>query len=158
MSDTAMNPEAMSMPQSPTFPAAEVAALKASFASALRDPEAFGRRFYERLFLLAPALRSLFPDEIGHQQQKLTQAIIVLLRGLSQPETLEPVLRQLGARHVGYGAKAVHYMLVGEALVTTVDELAEQELDPQSRRAWIKLYGWVAATMLDGSRSVAEAA
>lgn len=148
----------MSLPVSPAFPAADVEALKDSFTSALRDPEGFGRRFYERLFLLAPALRSLFPEDIGHQQQKLTQAIVVLLRGLARPEMLEPALRQLGARHVGYGAKAVHYMLVGEALVATVEELAEPSLDEQTRRAWIRFYGWVAATMLDGARAAAHAA
>ncbi len=146
------------MSESPSFPVADVEAIKASFASALRDPEGFGRRFYERLFLLSPGLRSLFPEDIGHQQQKLTQAIVVLLRGLARPDTLEPALRQLGARHLGYGAKAVHYMLVGEALVATVDELAEQSLDEPGRRAWIRFYGWVAATMLEGAKVTVRAA
>jgi hemoglobin-like flavoprotein len=144
--------------EAPSFPAADVEALKASFASALRDPDGFGRCFYARLFLQAPGLRSLFPEEIRHQQQKLTQAIVVLLHGLARPAALEATLRQLGARHAGYGARSAHYILVGEALVATVDELAEQALDVQGRRAWVRFYSWVAATMLDGARSAAYAA
>ena len=130
------------------------ALLRRSFALATREPERFAPRFYERLFTLAPAVRSLFPDDLRHQQQKLTQALVVLVRGLDQPQVLEPVLRQLGARHAGYGAQAGHYAVVGEALIETLDELAGEPMDAGTRAAWAGLYGWVAATMLAGAESV----
>lgn len=130
------------------------ALLRRSFALATREPERFAPRFYERLFTLAPAVRALFPDDLRHQQQKLTQALVVLVRGLDQPQVLEPVLRQLGARHAGYGAQAGHYAVVGEALIDTLDELGGEPMDASTRAAWAGLYGWVAATMLAGAESV----
>jgi len=133
-------------------------ALRQSFASAMRDPERFGRHFYERLFELAPAVRALFPPELKHQQIKLTQAVSVLVRGLDAPAALVPVLRHLGARHAGYGAEAGHYAVVGEALIDTIDALGETPLDGATRSAWSQLYGWVAATMLAGAREATPAA
>lgn len=125
--------------------------LRDSFASAMRDPDAFGRTFYARLFALAPSARALFPDALEAQQQKLVHALHVLIKGLDNPDPLEPLLRQLGARHVAYGAQAAHYVLVGEALIDTLNQLGEAPLDPEARAAWSRFFGWVAATMLDGA-------
>jgi hemoglobin-like flavoprotein len=125
--------------------------LRQSFASATRQPERFAPAFYKRLFELAPGVRHLFPEELKHQQQKLTQALAMLVRSLDRPAELEPVLRKLGERHVSYGSEASHYAVVGEALIDTLDHLAEQPLDSETRAAWQRLYGWVAATMLAGA-------
>lgn len=140
------------------------ALLKRSFASAMRDPDRFGREFYARVFALAPAVRALFPADLGHQRDKLVRALTVMVRGPDAPDALVPTLRQLGARHTGYGVQAAHYVVVGEALVDTLDALAEEPLDREARAAWIRLYGWIAAHMLAGadaangaSRSVSTA-
>lgn len=125
--------------------------LKRSFAAAVRDPDRFGREFYARVFALAPALRALFPDELGPQRDKLLRALTVVVRGLESPETLVPTLRQLGARHVVYGVQAAHYLVVGEALVDTLEARSEPPLDPATRAAWVRLFGWIAAHMLEGA-------
>ena len=137
----------------PPAVAADPAALilKRSFAGAIRDPDRFGREFYERLFALAPSVRGLFPDELSHQRDKLLRALTVVVRGLDAPESLVPTLRQLGARHVGYGVQAGHYVIVGEALVDTLDARSEQPLDRATRAAWVRLFGWIAAHMLAGA-------
>lgn len=132
--------------------------LRRSFTSATRHPERFAPSFYQRLFELAPQVRALFPDDLKHQQQKLTQALVMLVRGLDQPQDLVPVLRKLGARHVAYGAQPAHYMVVGEALIDTVDKLAEQPLDSATRTAWAQTYGWIVATMLSGASHAATSA
>jgi hemoglobin-like flavoprotein len=126
------------------------ALLRLSFADAMRNPEHFGRCFYERLFQLAPQVRSLFPTDTSLQQQKLVQALAVLIRGLDQPEALVPVLRHLGARHFAYGTRPAHFAVVGEALIETMDRLATHPLDNATRAAWNMLYGWVAVTMREG--------
>jgi hemoglobin-like flavoprotein len=133
------------------------AVLKRSFASAMRDPDRFGREFYARVFALAPAVRALFPADLTHQRDKLVRALTVLVRGLDAPDALVPTLRQLGARHTGYGVQAAHYVVVGEALVDTLDALAEEPLDREARAAWIRLYGWIAAHMLAGAEAVGGA-
>jgi len=143
------------MTESPAAATTDPAALllKRSFAAAVRDPDRFGREFYARVFALAPAVRALFPDDLAHQREKLLRALTVVVRGLDAPESLVPTLRQLGARHVGYGVQAGHYVVVGEALVDTLDARSEQPLDPATRAAWVRLFGWIAAHMLEGAEA-----
>ena len=130
---------------------ARLPALRASFADATREPERFAIRFYERLFELAPSLRPLFPVEMKTQRQKLLQALTMMLRSLDKPEIVLPALRQLGVRHAGYGVQVRHYAIVGQVLVDTLAERASEPLDSSLRIAWATLYGWVAATMLEGA-------
>ena len=125
--------------------------LRRSFNAVLADPRRFSQRFYARLFELAPAARALFPAELGPQQQKLVQAVVVLIRGLDDPAVLVPMLGQLGLRHAGYGVVAAHYAWVGEALVDTLNSLSAHGLSCAERQAWMQLYGWVAASMLAGA-------
>jgi hemoglobin-like flavoprotein len=127
------------------------ALVRRSFIGAMRDPAVFGQSFYDRLFELAPQLRTLFPADLQSQQHKLVQALHVLVRQLEHPDTLEPVLRQLGDRHVSYGVRPAHFAVVGEALIDTLDRLAEQPLDAETRDAWIRLYSGVASTMIRGA-------
>ena len=95
---------------------------------------------------------------LAHQRDKLLRALTVVVRGLDAPESLVPTLRQLGARHVGYGVQAGHYVVVGEALVDTLDARGEQPLDPATRAAWVRLFGWIAAHMLEGAEAANGAA
>jgi hemoglobin-like flavoprotein len=143
----AMNP---AQDPAPSMQADPNAALRRSFAAAMRDPERFGRDFYDRVFALAPGVRPLFPADLSHQRDKLVRALAMLVRGLDMPETLVPALQQLGARHVGYGVQAPHYAVVGEALIDTLAGLADPPMDASTRAAWTRLYGWIAATMLAG--------
>jgi hemoglobin-like flavoprotein len=128
--------------------------IRRSFAAAMHDPDRFGREFYARLFALAPAIRPLFPTDLTHQRDKLVRALAMLVRGVGDPAALVPSLQQLGARHVGYGVAAPHYVVVGEALIETLDVLLPEPMDDATRGEWIKLYGWVAATMLAGAETV----
>lgn len=145
------------MPAMTETDASPNALLKRSFASAMRDPDRFGRDFYARIFELAPFVRPLFPADLTHQRDKLVRALTVLVRGLDQPDALVPTLRQLGARHVGYGVQPAHYVVVGEALVETLDALGEERLAAEARMAWVRLYGWIAAHMIEGAESAGAA-
>jgi hemoglobin-like flavoprotein len=143
-------------PPTPTSDPNEL--LRRSFAAVIREPERFGVAFYDRLFELAPRVRAMFPADMTGQRAKLVHAVAVLMRGLDQPDAMEPVLRSLGARHVGYKVEASHYAVVGEALVDTLDHFGPQRLCDGTRRAWNRLYGWIAATMLDGANDAERAA
>jgi hemoglobin-like flavoprotein len=129
------------------------AGIRHSFADAMQDPDRFGREFYARLFALAPAIRPLFPSDMHHQRDKLVRALAMLVRGLGDTASLAPSLQQLGARHVGYGVSAPHYVVVGEALIDTLTLLSPDRMDAATRSDWVKVYGWVAATMLSGAES-----
>lgn len=85
---------------------------------AIGDPLA--ALFYERLFEIDPTLRALFlRADMVVQHGKLLQALSIVVVSLDRLESLEPVLEQLGRRHVAYGVRKGHYTVVGSALSWT---------------------------------------
>jgi methyl-accepting chemotaxis protein len=76
--------------------------------------------FYARLFATHPEVRPLFGAvDMAAQQKKLLGALALAVENLRRPEVLFPVLKDLGRRHAGYGAKPEHYRAVGAALLDT---------------------------------------
>lgn len=125
--------------------------MRRSFACAAADPQAFTRDFYDRLFALAPAARPLFPADLGGQHEKMAQTLGIVVGFLDDPLALGDQLRRLGARHLAYGAQPLHYAMVGEALLYTLEHRSDGGLDDAARSAWKRLYGWLAAEMLQGA-------
>jgi len=122
---------------------------RASFARLVPDPLAFTAAFYQRLFALAPVLRPLFARELASQHELFAQTFSTVLGLMQTPEALSTALRQLGSRHRSYGAQPLHFAVVGEALVQTLDA-AEDGLDARERAAWQRLFAWIMASMLLG--------
>lgn len=136
---------------------ADAGLLRDSFAGAVGDPRGFATRFYARLFELAPAARALFPQDLQAQQEKFAQTLVTIVAFADDPAAVIGGLRQLGARHVGYGTRAMHYAMVGEALLWTLERAGTAELGEAARAAWRRLYAWMVAEMLAGARAVADA-
>jgi hemoglobin-like flavoprotein len=134
---------------------ADAELLRDSFAAGGADPREFAARFYSRLFELAPAARSLFPADLQAQQEKFAQTVVTIVAFAGDPGALIAGLRQLGARHVAYGAQPLHYAMVGEALLWTLDRSGQKPMTDDGRAAWRRLYGWIVAEMLAGIRGMA---
>jgi hemoglobin-like flavoprotein len=67
------------------------------------------------------------------------------------------VVRQLGARHVGYGVRDEHYATVGTALLWTLEKGLAEEFTPEVRDAWAAAYGLLADVMQMGAADAAGA-
>ena len=76
--------------------------------------------FYERLFGLAPRLRSLFPEDLAEQRKKQMATLGVAALNLNNWDKVIPVVRQLGLKHRGYGAHERDYATVGQGLIETL--------------------------------------
>src|ERR687885_255159 len=107
--------------------------------------------FYDRLFAAAPAVRPLFPDDIRRQKSMLLGALVLLRKSLRDLDAIVPKLKQLGARHVGYGATPEHYPVVGSVLIASLAAVAGDAWTPEYEQAWSDAYDVVAATMLAGA-------
>lgn len=127
--------------------------IRATLAPAAADPAGFARAFYARLFELAPGVRALFRGDMAAQEMKLAQTLVTVVGGLDQAEGLVPTIEALGRAHRGYGAKAAHYPVVGQALVDTLAAFNGPAFDPEARAAWERLYSWVAQHMMQGASS-----
>lgn len=110
--------------------------------------------FYARLFEIDPSLKPLFKGDLKRQGAMLMSMIATAVRGLSDPDGLLPVLRNLGQRHAGYGVTDAHYATVATALVWTLEQGMGRDFTPQVREAWVAAYELMADTMMDAARAV----
>jgi hemoglobin-like flavoprotein len=134
----------------------DILRVRASFALVVPIKEAAADLFYNRLFEIAPQVRALFPDDLAEQKRKLMAMIATAVGGLHNLDNLVPAVKALGARHVGYGAKAEHYAVVGEALLWTLERGLGEAFTPDVRQSWTKVYGTLAAVMQTGAAEVVE--
>ena len=114
--------------------------------------------FYDRLFVLDPSLAPMFGNDMAEQRRRVMTMIGVAVTGLTRIDTVVPVLRNLGARHVGYGVKDEHYATVGAALLWTLEQGLGPAFTDEARAAWTAAYTIVATTMQEGARAAAPTA
>jgi hemoglobin-like flavoprotein len=108
--------------------------------------------FYSRLFDAAPSVEPLFAHTDLRKQKSMLLATLVLLRkSLRDLEAITPKLRELGARHVAYGALPEHYPVVAEVMLDSMAEIADEAWTPEIAAAWAGALGLVAAAMLEGA-------
>lgn len=97
-----------------------IARVKASYEHVSKDPLALSSRFYEQLFLAAPALRPLFPADLTGLQGHFEAAVALVIRNLHEMDALQQPLRDLGAQHVAWGARPADYLVARTALVAAI--------------------------------------
>jgi hemoglobin-like flavoprotein len=108
--------------------------------------------FYDRLFATNPQLEPMFTGtDLPQQRKKLVKAINMVVVSLDRIETLLPVIRDLGRRHVGYGVEAAHYGQVGSALLWTLETGLGDAWSDDAAMAWTKAYQMLAEVMLEGA-------
>ena len=129
--------------------------VQSSFASVRPIAGTAADLFYARLFELDPSLRPLFKSDMAEQKKKLMQMLSAAVQGLDDLNSLVPVVKALGARHGGYGVKDEHYDTVAEALLWTLEKGLGAAFTPETKSAWITVYGILATTMKDAARSAA---
>ena len=137
----------------------DLVALETSFDAVAPRGDELMDRFYARLFTAAPAVAPLFASaDLRRQKHKLLAALVLLRRSLRDLDAVVPQLRAMGARHVGYGARPEHYVVVGTVLIDAMAEVAGDAWRPEYARAWAGAFEVVAGTMLAGAAGARQAA
>lgn len=112
-------------------------------------------RFYDRLFARQPRLRALFPDDMKSQKDHFVAAIAAVVGHAHDLREIDQTLRDMGARHVRYGATPELYDVVGAEFVAAVGEVSERECPGSwtapTAAAWTRTLDAVAAAMLRGA-------
>jgi hemoglobin-like flavoprotein len=130
-------------------------ALETSFDLVAPRGDELMDEFYARLFEAAPAVTALFAaTDMRRQKAMLLGALVLLRRSLRNLDAIVPALRELGARHVAYGAQPQHYPVVGEALIGAMASIAGPAWSPAHEAAWRAAFGVVAGAMMDGATEV----
>lgn len=110
--------------------------------------EAAGERFYQRLFELDPAAQALFPPNMQMQSMRFMAMLASAVQSLHHPETIIPLLQELGKRHVQYGVTAAHYHIMEEALLWILADLLQGQFTLEVEQAWTAAYRTIVKIMV----------
>lgn len=128
--------------------------LQSSFAEVMAIRQEAAALFYERLFALDPALKSLFHDtDMRSQEMKLMAALAMVVGRLRQLDEVIPGLEALAVKHVAYGVEDHHYGTVGQALIQTLSLAFGDRFTPELRTAWLAAYGAISGVMIAAARN-----
>jgi hemoglobin-like flavoprotein len=107
--------------------------------------------FYRRLFAAEPGVVELFGSDPAAQEAKLAEELEYLLVSIGRYDEFRERARDLGARHVGYGARAGHYGVAGAALLAAVATAVGEGWTAEVEQAWRLAYKLTAEVMMDGA-------
>ena len=131
-------------------------ALEESFDAVAPKGEELMDEFYSRLFEAAPAVKPLFAGtDMRRQKAMLLSALVLVRKALRDLDSIVPKLRDLGARHVAYGAEPEHYPIVAEVLIASMAAVAGDAWKSDYESAWAGALGLVASVMIEGAEAAA---
>ena len=136
----------------------QVQLVQQSFAKVVPISELAAVLFYDRLFEVAPSVKSLFPADMVEQRKKLMATLAVVVGGLGNLESILPAASALAVRHVSYGARAEHYPVVGGALLWTLEKGLGDDWTPEVSAAWTAAYRTLSGYMISEAYGRPQAA
>jgi hemoglobin-like flavoprotein len=136
----------------------QVKLVQQSFSQVAPISDQAATLFYDRLFEVAPQVRSMFPAEMTEQKKKLMATLAVVVNGLTDLPSILPAASALAKRHVAYGAKPDHYPVVGAALLWTLEKGLGQGWTPDVATAWTAAYGTLSGFMISEAYGTSQAA
>lgn len=131
-----------------TFSPAEIGLMRESFRLLQHAEPAASQRFYERLFEIAPELRSLFRSDMTEQGMRFMSTLGVILDNLHDPEALQPYVANLARGHAAYGVRPEHFRPMGQALIDTMRETLGEDFPEGAEAAWRAAYDHLAREMI----------
>jgi hemoglobin-like flavoprotein len=107
--------------------------------------------FYSRLFEVYPEIRPMFRGDMEAQGRKLMAMITLAVNSLNNLDDVIQPIKDMGARHAGYGVKPGDYDKVADALLWTLGEGLGDDFTPEVKAAWVEVYTVLADTMKRGA-------
>lgn len=144
-----------------TFTSQEINDIRKSWNGLKDDPSAqqkatvhgtasafFCQQFYENLLGEYPELKVLFPS-IKSQASSMAGILSLVISQLDNLQRVHEILISLGKRHSRIvGVEVIHYELVGNALLRTLQDRTGDLFTIDLENSWIKLYSYMANLML----------
>ncbi len=137
----------------------QIKLVQSSFSRVTPVSEQAAMMFYDRLFEIAPQVKSMFPADMTEQRKKLMAMLAAVVNGLGNLESILPAASALATRHVSYGARPEHYPVVGAALLWTLEKGLGDGWTQEVAEAWSAVYGTLSGYMIAeayGSPQAAE--
>ena len=132
----------------------QVLLVKDSFRKVMPIAGTAADLFYDRLFTVAPDVRSLFPDDLTEQKKKLIAMLATAVSNLHQLDQISAAVQDLGKRHTAYGVAPKHYQPVGDALLWTLEQGLGTDFTPPVKAAWTEAYVTLTGVMQNAAATM----
>jgi len=129
----------------------QITLIQTSWADVVPIMDTAAGLFYQRLFVLDPAVRPMFKGDMREQGRKLMSTLGFIVNSLTRLDELVPVAQELARKHVGYGVQAAHYDTVGAALLWTLEQGLGSKFNDEVKAAWATAYGTLSQVMKDAA-------
>jgi hemoglobin-like flavoprotein len=136
----------------------QVRLVQQSFSKVAPISDQAAKLFYDRLFEIAPQVKAMFPADLVEQRRKLMATLAVVVNGLVDLGSILPAASALAKRHVGYGARAEHYPVVGAALLWTLEKGLGDGWTADVANAWTAAYSTLSGFMIVEAYGSSQAA
>lgn len=133
----------------------QITRVQQSFGALAGRADELALLFYQRLFVIDPTTRPLFPADLAAQRVKLIGLIAYAVNGLHDLPSVVEQVEALGRRHVDYGVSERQYASVGAALLWALEEVLGPRFPPETRAAWVAAYGVLSVAMIGAARAQA---
>jgi hemoglobin-like flavoprotein len=107
--------------------------------------------FYDRLFEAQPDLRALFGRDMAEQKRKFIATLAAIVAHLDDKKARFSITGTLGQHHGAYGVVPGHYVLVREALMSTLAQTLGPAWTVEAATSWQRAYDCVSAEMQEAS-------
>lgn len=131
--------------------------VKSSWAKVVPIQETAAELFYGRLFEVYPEVKPMFKGDMKKQGTMLMSMLNTAVNGLDNIEALVAPLKDMGARHAGYGVSDEDYGKVADAFLWALSQGLGDEFTDEVKQAWVVVYTIVAETMMAGAAEAAPA-
>jgi hemoglobin-like flavoprotein len=141
-----------SVPETTTL---DVSLIQSTYSIVKPQGDEFAESFYQILFDKYPSVKPLFlATDMKKQKDKLMESLDLVLVNVHNIKAFNSILKDLGKRHVKYGAVLTDYPLVGDALLQALEKHLGEAWNPNVKHAWTLAYQSIADTMAEGAKSV----
>jgi nitric oxide dioxygenase len=130
----------------------QIQLVKESWQHVVPISDVAGDLFYNRLFEVAPSVRSMFKGDLKQQARKLMGMLSMIVTKLDKLETLLDEIKMLAQRHDKYGAKPAHYQVVGECLIWTLATGLGEKWNKETEESWVAAYTILSGAMITNQK------
>lgn len=137
----------------------EINALRAAFHKASPVPVKAADQFYDNVLEADPTMKGPYFLAGGPPKTMMWMTLRLIVDNAEQLSQIDAPLRNLGARHVGFGAKPENYGMFADVLIGTIATIYGDDWTDTHETAWEKALGHAVTQMLMGAaKAEADAA
>lgn len=111
-------------------------------------------RMYDVLFEKYPDTKALFSTAPGDQPNILAAAVMAYAMNIDNLEVLGEAVGRMTAAHVRSNVKPEHYPMVGDALLTAMQDVLGEAASPEILEAWKEAFFFLGDILIEQEKAL----